>query len=152
MRGFCSFVPFLNYNHFQYASRRGMAKSAMNRRWGQAAITRSCVGNQWPRKLGLLGRAPSSQLVVTRDPRVPIFVESQPVAFRHCKQIIMEMVLYDFISMLCNNMSSWKYATAKTRTEICKWFLYDFISMLIVCQVGNMLPLKLERNYRNVSI
>ena len=54
--------------------------------------------------------------------------------------------------MLCNNMSSWKYATEKTRTEICKWFLYDFISMLIVCQVGNMLPLKLERNYRNVSI
>ena len=89
---------------------------------------------------------------MTRDPRVPIIVESQPVAFRHCKQIIMEMVLYDFISMLCNNMSSWKYATAKTRTEICKWFLYDFISMLIVCQVGNMLPLKLERNYRNVSI
>ena len=44
----CSFVLLLNIRILQYASRRGSAKSTMNRRWGQAVITRSCEGtNLW---------------------------------------------------------------------------------------------------------
>ena len=44
----CSFVLLLYIRILQYASRRGSAKSTMNRRWGQAVITRSCEGtNLW---------------------------------------------------------------------------------------------------------